>query len=199
MLRFRISSARKNHLDPWRIGCIAVALFLVSPMAWSDEASKGRAEPPATPEKTMEIEVPAPPLTEGLFPCTACHDNKNLKPNPQRRSLGMHDEILLKHGPASRWCLDCHDLRDRNRLHLVSGERIEFTTSYQLCGQCHGDKYRDWRSGIHGKRTGSWNGKKQYLLCVHCHNPHAPRFQPIQPMPKPKGPLEIRPTKGGAR
>jgi len=25
--------------------------------------------------------------------------------------------------------------------------------SYRLCGQCHGTQYRDWRSGIHGKRT----------------------------------------------
>jgi len=56
-----------------------------------------------------------------------------------------------------------------------------------LCGQCHGEKYRDWRVGVHGKRTGDWNGKKRYLLCAHCHNPHTPRFSPIKPLPPPVG------------
>jgi len=48
---------------------------------------------------------------------------------------------------------------------------VPFTASYELCGQCHGDKYRDWKVGVHGKRTGMWNGKKTYYLCVNCHNP----------------------------
>ncbi len=144
-----------------------------------------------------EIQVPPPPFTEGIFPCSSCHDNRSQKPDARRRPLAMHDEIALKHGPGSRWCLDCHDLLDRDRLHLVNGERIPFTASYQLCGQCHGDKFRDWRAGVHGKRTGSWNGPKQYLLCVHCHNPHAPRFSPLKPMPPPVAPEQIQARKAG--
>jgi len=42
---------------------------------------------------------------------------------------------------------------------------IPFTESYYLCGQCHGDIFRDWKAGVHGKRTGMWNGKKEYVLC----------------------------------
>jgi hypothetical protein len=53
--------------------------------------------------------------------------------------------------------------------------------------------------GIHGKRTGSWNGAKQYLLCVHCHNPHSPHFAPLKPMPPPTRPENIKLSKGGAR
>ena len=30
-----------------------------------------------------------------------------------------------------------------------------------------------------------WNGKKEYRLCVHCHNPHQPRFKPLEPLPPP--------------
>jgi len=147
----------------------------------------------------QDIQVPPPPFTEGLFPCTACHDGKNMKVNRQRRELKeMHSDILLKHGPESRWCLDCHDPLDRDRLHLASGEQIEFTVSYELCGQCHGEKLRDWRAGVHGKRTGSWNGQKQYLLCVNCHNPHSPHFQPLKPMPPPVPPGAIQARKGGA-
>ncbi|MBI4912909.1 MAG: hypothetical protein HY823_09230 [Acidobacteria bacterium] len=156
---------------------------------------KEKAEHPAP--QAPEIQVPAPPFSEGVFPCSSCHDGKTMKPDPKRRELGMHTEIELKHGPESRWCLDCHDLADRDSLRLASGERIPFTSSYMLCGQCHGDKFRDWRVGIHGKRTGRWNGEKQYLLCVHCHNPHGPRFKPLKPMPPPVPPEKIRPSKGG--
>ncbi len=112
-----------------------------------------------------------------------------MKVNPKPRKLtGMHEDIVLKHGPESRWCLDCHDANDRDRLHLASGEKIDFSHSYLLCGQCHGDKYRDWKVGVHGKRTGEWNGRKQYFLCVSCHIPHSPRFRPLKPMPPPDTP-----------
>jgi len=52
----------------------------------------------------------------------------------------MHGDIVLKHDEEHRWCLDCHDADDRDRLHLASGERISFDESYLLCGQCHGEK-----------------------------------------------------------
>jgi hypothetical protein len=147
--------------------------------------------------RAQDIQVPPPPFTEGLFPCTSCHDGVNQKVNRTRREFtGMHGDIILKHGPESRWCLDCHDPLNRDRLHLASGELIEFTVSYELCGQCHGEKLRDWRAGVHGKRTGSWSGQKQYLLCVNCHNPHTPHFQALKPMPPPLRPEAIR--KGGA-
>ncbi|MCX6548617.1 MAG: hypothetical protein NTW40_11345, partial [Acidobacteria bacterium] len=87
----------------------------------------------------------------------------------------------------------------RDNLHLANGKLVSFNTSYQLCGQCHGDKLRDWRVGIHGKRTGMWNGAKQYLLCVHCHNPHSTHFKPLKPMPPPARPEAIQLKNGGAR
>ena len=73
-------------------------------------------------------------------------------------------------------------------------KKVSFDESYLLCGQCHGEKYRDWRAGVHGRRSGSWNGHKTYLLCAHCHNPHQPHFQPIEPKPAPIPPAE---TVGG--
>jgi len=153
-----------------------------------------RATPPASPVVDhRDFQAPPPPFSDGIFPCSSCHDPKAMPPNPKRRPLeGMHAEIELRHGPESRWCLDCHDLQNRDRLHLVNGEKLDFTASYLLCGQCHGDKLRDWRVGVHGKRTGSWNGAKQYLLCVHCHNPHSPRFKALKPLPPPVPPDQIR-------
>ena len=134
--------------------------------------------------------VPPPPFSEGIFPCSDCH--ADMTPNPKRRELvEMHDDIVLEHAEGQRWCLDCHNLDDRDKLRLVSGELIPFTESYRLCGQCHGDKYRDWKVGIHGKRTGYWNGEKQYLLCANCHNPHSPRFKALKPLPPPVRPENL--------
>jgi hypothetical protein len=112
--------------------------------------------------------------------------------NTERRTLTFHGEIQLGHAEEDRWCLDCHDAKNRDKLRLANGELISFGESYRLCGQCHGTIYRDWKVGIHGKRTGFWNGPKRYLLCVHCHSPHQPRFKQIKPMPPPKRPTEIR-------
>jgi hypothetical protein len=137
------------------------------------------------------LEVPPPPFSEGIFPCSTCH--KLLTPNPTRRELQFHTEIVLKHDEEHRWCLDCHDATNRDVLHLANGDHVSFEESYKLCGQCHGEKLRDWKAGVHGRRTGYWNGEKQYLLCVNCHWPHAPHFKPIEPKPAP-----VRPTRPGS-
>lgn len=136
--------------------------------------------------KDEEYAVEAPPFTWGIFPCTDCH--AGMKPNPERRELvEWHDDIsgIFDHDSKNRWCLDCHDLNNRDSLRLASGNLLDFKESFKLCGQCHGEKLRDWKVGVHGKRTGEWNGKKEYLLCVHCHNPHSPKFGQLTPEPPP--------------
>ncbi|MGC1389501.1 MAG: hypothetical protein WA816_00530 [Bacteroidales bacterium] len=127
------------------------------------------------------IAVSPPPFTDGVFPCNDCHAFR--KPNAVRRKLEWHEDItdMFNHDSENRWCLDCHDLKQRDSLRLASGKLLDFKESYKLCGQCHGDKLRDWEVGVHGRRTGEWNGKKQYYLCVSCHNPHSPKFKSIKP------------------
>ena len=155
------------------------------------------APPPAVAGESRQIHAPPPPFSEGIFPCSACH--QDVPVNRERRKLTeMHEEIVLRHGSASRWCLDCHAAENRDELHLASGEILPFTESHLLCGQCHGEKLRDWKVGVHGKRAGDWNGNKQYLLCAHCHDPHSPRFEPLKPLPPPVRPEAIRPASGGA-
>ena len=134
---------------------------------------------------------PPPPFSEGIFPCSDCHAYTT--PNLERRTLtDEHTDIVLNHAEGQRWCLDCHNPDDRDTLRLVSGDVIPFSESYLLCGQCHGDKYRDWREGLHGKVTGYWNGDKQYMLCAHCHNPHDPTFKQMKPLPPPVRPSDRR-------
>jgi len=189
-------------------GVIAGAIAL---LAWAgggrasahEGAAVGVPADPVTPDEPGSISVPPPPFKtdEALDsldstgkPCSGCH-NDELEPNPERRALDTHDGIVLHHDEEHRWCLDCHDKDNRDKLRLASGALIDFTESYRLCGQCHGDKYRDWRWGIHGRRTGYWNdakGAREYLLCVHCHDSHSPRYKPIAPKPPPTRPEELR-------
>ena len=124
--------------------------------------------------------VAPPPFSDGIFPCSECHDPKD-KVDRTPHKVAFHDEIVLQHDEKNRWCLDCHDAVNRDKLHLADGRLIDFTESYRLCGQCHGPTLRNWKAGEHGKRTGSWSGAKQYLLCASCHSPHSPHFKPLEP------------------
>jgi hypothetical protein len=37
-----------------------------------------------------------------------------------------------------------------------------------------------------------WNGEKLYRLCVSCHEPHQPRFKPLEPEARPVRPQNIK-------
>jgi len=133
--------------------------------------------------------LPPPPMNDEFVPCGDCHGAEEV-PNPERRKLEEeHDAMKVAHGEL--WCLQCHDLHNREKLRLADGSLIAFEDSWQLCTQCHGKKLADWRAGVHGKRTGHWRGPKEYQPCVFCHNPHAPRFAPIAPKPPPVRPEQI--------
>lgn len=173
-----------------RLVTLAVALAGAAQAAHADPPHEAEA-PAVPPAKDDLVEAAPPPFSPGIFPCSECHEGEV---DRTRRALGFHEEIQerFEHNRSRRWCLDCHDAEQRDTLHLSSGERIPFTESYALCGQCHYDKYRDWRLGIHGKRVGHWDGQKTYLLCVNCHDPHSPRIQPIRPERRPRRPMETR-------
>jgi hypothetical protein len=163
------------------------------PLVFAKEEALAGAPGGVPDSSAMVFPVPAPPFSEGIFPCMQCHEG--IPPNPERRPLeAMHSDIVLHHDEEHRWCLDCHDTHNRDQLHLANGAPVPFTESYRLCGQCHGTQFRDWREGIHGKRTGYWDGSKRYFLCVHCHNPHSPRFAALQPLPPPVRPQFLRPA-----
>ncbi|MCP4042175.1 MAG: hypothetical protein GY731_09510 [Gammaproteobacteria bacterium] len=111
----------------------------------------------------------------------ACHNDNYIKPpkdiNP--RAIPMHKDIVpdsmqLKHGRGAIWCLNCHSPTNRTKLIDHFGNEISFNQPQKLCGKCHGQVYRDWRDGIHGKRIGMWTkgGKKRWWVCTECHNPH---------------------------
>lgn len=113
---------------------------------------------------------------------TACHNGevpkgfpKDNRPVPIPTMEGMMPELKdFQHGRGAIWCLDCHHKTQRNKLVNHFGDPIDIEQSPVLCGKCHGDKLRDWRDGIHGKRIGQFvsDGKQRWFTCVECHNPH---------------------------
>lgn len=203
----RASSSDSAPHEPSRLVAAALLVCVVSiglgacgdsthaPQAWPMDAS-GASDPAEAGDTDMPgaftLELP-PWQEEDVFPCSECHNGEDVPLNSERRTLEMaHEHIVLKHDEKHRWCLDCHDEQNRDKLRLASGTLIDFEESHRLCGQCHGDKHRDWRAGIHGRRTGRWDGKKEYLLCVHCHWAHAPQWKPIEPLPAPIPPEATR-------
>lgn len=193
------------------LASLLVAALAAGPAGASEAPAK--AAPPARKAPEAQVQANSPPFSEGIFPCSQCHDPKD-KVNHTPRELQLHNgpgepAAVLQHG-AERWCLDCHDAQNRDVLRSASGQPIPFTESYRLCGQCHGDKYRDWKVGVHGKRVGMWDGPKTYFLCVNCHNPHTPKWKGVndrvvdgkrivsptlellKPEPRPRRPEEMR-------
>ncbi len=133
--------------------------------------------------------LPPRVLSSDVFPCSNCHDG--IETNHEKRELDFHAEKKITgHAEKERWCLDCHDASDRDKVRLINGKKVDFNSSHRLCGQCHGTVYQDWKAGIHGRRMGTWDGVKSYLLCTYCHDPHNPRFKPLAPLAAPVRPEE---------
>jgi len=131
--------------------------------------------------------LPPPEINDEFFPCSDCHEDET--PDPEIRELeDEHNDKKLAHGDL--WCLRCHDLNDRDSLHLADGALVAFEESWKLCTQCHGNKLAEWRAGVHGKRVGHWRGPKEYWNCVACHDPHSPVFKKLEPKPPPHRPTE---------
>jgi len=55
-----------------------------------------------------------------MFPCSNCH--ASLEVNRKKRELkDEHSDIKLHHAETMRWCLDCHEARNRDKLRLFNG------------------------------------------------------------------------------
>ena len=133
--------------------------------------------------EAQAVVVPRSTKLNLLAQCgTACHNGtypkgfpKDTRPVPIPTMEAMFpDAKNFAHGRGAIWCLDCHHNTQRNKLVDHRGDPISMDQPQLLCGKCHGDKLRDWRDGIHGKRIGDFTstGKKRWFTCTECHNPH---------------------------
>jgi hypothetical protein len=188
----------------WRclgLGTGLLCMVACDPPIASPEASRVVSRPPSVASVTVVARSPVVPS----YPCSQCHGERR-PPNPKKRELTeIHTVIELDHGSTPRWCHECHDRSDYDRLVLPHGERIDFDDSHRMCGGCHGEKLADWRDDLHGLTTGRWMGPKQRRSCTSCHDPHRPRTGPegwafpmMTPLPPPTRPGSPGQPGGGA-
>lgn len=140
-----------------------------------------------------------PTIQNGAFQqtCSECHA---LFPSPDvpRSPLLQHTHVVLEHGLNDR-CYNCHAREERDLLVLHDGSTVGFGQVADLCAQCHGTVFRDWQNGTHGRTTGHWDGavgKQDRLVCSQCHDPHAPAFPSLAPLPGPNTLRMGRPAAG---
>lgn len=149
------------------------------------------AQPPVGLPSDLHLDKTPPRQTVGLdlvrsgwtYNCMECHKLFPAKWHYDR-PLVEHRTIQLQHG-ENRFCLNCHHPTNRNAFVDYDGAEIAQADVVTLCAKCHGTIYRDWKAGVHGRQNGYWNaasGEKTKLRCIQCHDPHAPKFQPIKPL-----------------
>jgi len=134
-----------------------------------------------------QIEISEREMKINNFPCSKCHSD-NTNTNVTFPLSKPHDKIQFNHMKEVKNCSSCHHKKNRNELVLITGQSLSFNLSYLQCAQCHGEKFRDWELGIHGKQIGSWDKEKYRFNCTDCHNPHSPQFPKYVADPAPKHP-----------
>ena len=156
-------------------------------------------ENPVAPERTVKVDYrplrgELRPLrlrrgmpTGFIYKCSECH---RAFQTPRRfdQRLAEHRDIVLDHG-RNDYCLNCHHQTNRDAYVTHDGREIPADEPAQLCAKCHGIVYRDWEAGAHGRRHGHWDpaqGEREQLLCIQCHDPHAPKIEGLTPLPGPR-------------
>lgn len=162
------------------VACFALSAGLA---ACHEEVPSGASSGASPVERTVEILPRIPHLP--TYPCAEqCHADRMPNPTPRELTL-FHAGRTVEHGPAIRWCDRCHAVDDTDHLTLMDGHLITFDESDQICGQCHGEKHRDWEVGVHGTLTGGWRGTVYRRTCTACHDPHTPGDIHFEALPPP--------------
>ncbi|NWK56711.1 hypothetical protein HW115_13895 [Verrucomicrobiaceae bacterium N1E253] len=121
--------------------------------------------------------------------CNNCHDTQktNMLTENAKDLKNFHQHMSFQH--QSLKCVSCHNPDDHESLRLADSSTISFVNVIELCAQCHGPQYRDFKNGSHGGMTGYWDlsrGGRKRNNCVDCHDPHHPAYPKVMPVFPPK-------------
>lgn len=124
--------------------------------------------------------------------CSGCHSIFPPAAEAPTRLL-QHEHVVLRHGTVEA-CGECHLGELRDRLVVKDGEAVGFDASGTHCTSCHEPIAAEWEAGIHGRAVDARDPRgegRERLACLQCHDPHAPAYEAVAPLPGPRG--------GGAR
>lgn len=121
--------------------------------------------------------------------CNNCHDTQktNMLTEDASTLKDFHQHMSFRHNSLK--CVSCHNPDDHESLRLADSTTVPFSNVMQLCAQCHGPQYRDYKNGSHGGMTGYWDlsrGGRQRNNCIDCHDPHHPAYPKVMPVFPPK-------------
>ena len=109
------------------------------------------------------------------YACTECHSKPLAGMQHIITGQRAHWDITLGHADENAMnCATCHNGNDMDNLNSLTGNTVDFNTSYRLCSQCHAPQFEDWKGGAHGKNIGGWARPRAAMTCVNCHDPHRP-------------------------
>ena len=121
--------------------------------------------------------------------CNNCHDTQetNMLTEDASTLKDFHQHMSFRHNSLK--CVSCHNPDDHETLRLADSTTVPFSNVIQLCAQCHGPQYRDYKNGSHGGMNGYWDlsrGERTRNNCVDCHDPHHPAYPKVMPVFPPK-------------
>lgn len=191
-------------------GRLLVAACLLTGFAAGCQQQESGAEPTQTTiavnpgtTKLFPVVIRQPPSSHGIptgtmdahgqpvsLKCFSCHSVRESNPHTsQSTDLDeFHQGLKMAHGQLT--CISCHDAKDGySSLKLADGRLLAFSESMTLCAQCHGPQFGDYQHGSHGGMTGHWDltkGGRTRNHCLHCHDPHAPKYPQFSPVAGPR-------------
>lgn len=170
--------------------------------AHSEPAMAG-TQTPASAALLHDVAIRQPPVPSGVITaardargepvalsCQACHSVRLSKGSTAGSAEldEFHQGLQMSHGRLT--CVSCHNPADGYAsLRLADGRSVPFAESMTLCAQCHGQQFRDYQRGAHGGMTGHWDltrGGRTRNHCLHCHDPHAPKYPTFMPVAGPR-------------
>ncbi|MDQ8202411.1 hypothetical protein [Pelagicoccus sp. SDUM812003] len=137
---------------------------------------------PRTPTVLADLDQSGKPVE---IACSTCHSTREPELFQQSAS-GLdefHQGLQKQHGELS--CLSCHNADNYDELRLADGRSVPFENAMQLCAQCHGPQYRDYKNGSHGGMNGYWDlsrGPRTRNACTVCHDAHSPAYPQLMPV-----------------
>ena len=193
-----------KRIPVWAFGVCVGTFILLAVVFSADLIGMGPGLdgiPPLKPEYSDPAtvrKVPTKMLFDGA-PCSSCHEGMEpLAGDPKEKGV-FHEAKKLQHG-RNQHCFNCHHRKDPTNFTNFDNTPIKLADVQMLCAKCHGTTYRDWVQGSHGRRTGHWDktdGGPKYTVCIACHDPHWPRFKPMQAAPAPHTNPRTREAGGG--